>query len=146
MNTLAAFEVLGIPAPAGSKRAIRVGKVAQLVDGGSDVGKAKTKAWRQAVAAAARDVRDDQPYDGPLHASITFRMPMPKSRPKWVHDLGRWPHTVIPDKDKLLRATFDGLTTGKLIVDDARIFAFEVEAWEVTGWTGAEIVLRRWEP
>lgn len=39
----------------------------------------------------------------------------------------------------------NGLTDGGLIVDDARFYKIEVEAYEVTGWTGAEIVLRRLE-
>ena len=37
---------------------------------------------------------------------------MPASRPKRVQALGRWPHTVKPDKDKALRSTLDGLTDG----------------------------------
>ncbi len=146
MITLAAFEVVGLPAPQGSKRAIARGQRAVLVDGSSDVGKAKTKAWRHAVAEVGRDIAEDEPHDGPLQLSVTFRMPMPASRPKRVQQAGIWPHAVKPDIDKLLRATVDALTDSGLIRDDARLFAIEAEAFEVTGWTGAEIVLRRWEP
>ncbi len=143
MITLAAFEVLGVPAPQGSKTRMPNGAV---VEGSSTTGRAKTRAWRRAVAEVGWDIAEDEPYDGPLQLSVTFRMPMPASRPKRVQRAGIWPHAVKPDLDKLLRATVDALTDSGLIRDDARLFAIEAEAFEVTGWTGAEIVLRRWEP
>lgn len=143
MNTLAAFEVLGVPAPQGSKSVMPNGHV---VEGSSTTGRAKHKAWRTTVAETARDVADDDPHDGPLQVSISFRMPMPASRPLRIRLAGVWPHSVKPDIDKLIRSTLDGLTDGGLIVGDHRVFALEVEAFEVVGWTGAEIVVRRWEP
>ncbi len=142
MMTLAAFEVLGVPAPQGSKTKMPNGA---LVEGASATGRAKVKAWRQAVAWTARDLAEREPFDGALAITIEFRLPMPKSRPKRVRDLGRWPHFVKPDKDKLIRATLDGMTDGGLIADDARVFALDVAAYEVTGWTGADIVLRKAE-
>ena len=143
MNTLAAFEVLGVPAPQGSKTVMPGGF---LVEGSSKTGRAKHKAWRGAVADVARDVADDEPYDGALQVSISFRLPMPASRPVKVRTVGIWPKSTKPDIDKLIRSTLDGLTDGGLIVDDARIFALDVEKYEVIGWTGAEIVVNRWEP
>lgn len=143
MNTLAAFEVIGLPAPQGSKTAIKMGNRAQVIEGGSKTGRVKHKAWRAAVAEAARSVADDVPYDGALSLTVSFRMPMPASRPKAVQVFGSQPHVVKPDKDKLLRATLDGLVEGGLIRDDARVFRIEVEAFEVVGWTGASIELRR---
>ena len=143
MNTLVAFEVLGVPAPQGNKTLMPNGAI---VEGKSKTGRAKHKAWRQAVAWTARDLAESEPHDGALQATITFRLPMPKSRPAAAQTLGMWPHSVRPDIDKLLRCTFDGLSDGGLIRDDARFFAVETEAWEVTGWTGAEITIRRWEP
>lgn len=142
MNTLAAFDVLGVPAPQGSKTRMPNGA---MLDGKSAGARAKHKAWRAAVADMARELAEDEAHDGQLCLSIVFRFPMPASRPKRVQALGRWPHTVKPDKDKALRSTLDGLTDGGLIRDDARVFKIDIEAWEVTGWTGAEIVLRRWE-
>jgi Holliday junction resolvase RusA-like endonuclease len=142
VNTLAAFDVIGLPAPQGSKTAIRVGNAARVIEGGSTSGRVKHKAWRAAVAEAARSVADDKPYDGALALSITFRMPMPASRPKFAQVLGKIPHIVKPDKDKLIRCTLDALTDAGLIRDDARIYKLDVEAFEVVGWTGAEIVLR----
>lgn len=145
MNTLAAFEVLGVPAPQGSKTRMPNGA---MLDGKSAGARAKHKAWRTAVADMARELAEDEAHDGQLCLSIVFRFPMPASRPKRVQALGRWPHTVKPDIDKVVRSTLDGLAVksgGGLIRDDARVFKIDVEAWEVTGWTGAEIVLRRWE-
>jgi len=143
MNTLAAFEVLGVPAPQGSKTVMPGGI---MVDGTSTTGRAKHKAWRSAVADVARCAAGDEPYDGALQVSISFRLPMPASRPAKVRTVGIWPKSTKPDIDKLIRSTLDGLTDGGLIVDDARIFALDVEKYEVIGWTGAEIVVRRWEP
>lgn len=143
MTALVEFEVLGVPAPQGSHTAVTIGGKARLIEGGSNTGRTKHKAWRTAVAEAARDVAGDTPFDGPLWLSIEFRFPMPKSRPAAARRAGRWPHTVKPDADKVLRATLDGLTAGGLIVDDARVCAVELEAWEVLGWTGAVITVGR---
>lgn len=146
MIELASFEILGVPAPQGSKTRMPNG---HMIEGSSDTGRAKHKAWRQSVAATARDItrHDDisAPFDGALQVSIEFRLPMPASRPAAARRAGRWPHTVKPDKDKLLRCTFDGLKDGGLVRDDARFFALEVEAWEVIGWTGAVITIRQFE-
>ena len=143
MSELVEFEVVGVPAPQGSKTAVTTAGKARLIEGGSSTGRAKHKAWRDAVAWCARDVAPAQPHDGPLWLSIEFRFPMPKSRPAAARHAGRWPHTVKPDLDKVLRATCDGLTAGGLIADDARICAVEMEAWEVDGWTGAVIAVGR---
>lgn len=143
MNTLAAFEILGVPAPQGSKTKMPNGAV---LEAGSKIGRAKHKAWRHAVAETARDIADTEPYDGPLQVSIHFRMPMPASRPAAARIAGVWPHSVKPDIDKLVRSTLDGLSDGGLIVGDHRVFALEVDAFEVHGWTGAEVTIRRWAP
>lgn len=143
MNTLAAFEILGVPAPQGSKTKMPNGAV---VEGGSKIGREKHKAWRTAVAETARDIAENEPHDGMLQVSITFRLPMPKSRPLAAHLAGKWPHAVKPDLDKLIRSTLDGLADGGLIVGDSRVFAIEAEAYEVVGWTGAEVVVRQFEP
>jgi Holliday junction resolvase RusA-like endonuclease len=143
MIHLAAFEILGVPAPQGSKTKMPNGG---MVEGSSTTGRAKHKAWRDAVKATALDIAESEPYDCPLQVMISFRMPMPKSRPAVARKVGKWPHAVKPDIDKLVRCTLDGLADGKLIVDDSRVFALEVDAWEVTGWLGAEVVLRKWEP
>ena len=142
MELLAAFEVLGVPAPQGSKTRMPNGA---MIEGSSKTGRAKQKAWRTAVAQTARDLAPDEPYDMPMQLEVAFRMPMPASRPAAARRAGVWPHSVKPDIDKLLRSTLDGLTDGGLIRDDARIVAVDASAFEYVGWTGAEIVLRRIE-
>lgn len=141
MSRFDEFEILGVPAPQGSKTRMPNGAI---VEGGSKTGRAKTKAWRHAVAEVARDLAGDEPpIDEPLGIEIEFRLPMPKSRPKAARAVGRWPHQVKPDIDKILRSTLDGLTDGGLIRDDSRIVAVGMEAWEVVGWTGALVRLSR---
>ena len=141
MTPLIEFEVLGLPAAQGSKSAVVRGGKAVVIEGRRGSGRAKHRAWREAVANAARDVAADRPHDGALHLDIEFRFPLPKSRPAAARAAGRWPHTVRPDVDKCLRSTLDGLTDGGLIVDDARVCAVAIDAWEVAGWTGAVIRL-----
>ena len=142
MNFLAAFDVTGIPAPQGSKTRMPNGAV---LEAASKTGRAKHKAWRKAVQHEAEQVRDDQPYDGPLAVTILFRFPMPQSRPAAVRKRGVGWHSVVPDKDKCQRSTLDALADAKLIVNDARVCRFDVNAIEVMGahlgGPGASVVL-----
>lgn len=134
------FEIIGLPAPQGSKTAISRGGKAHVIDGSSATGRAKHKSWRDSVTATARDVADTEhgaPFKGPLRIDVTFRMPRPRSRPKSHHG---W-HSVKPDKDKLLRSLFDGLEVGGLIANDSQICAGSWEAVEVDGWNGAVVRL-----
>lgn len=133
------FEVLGIPAPQGSKRAFVANGKARM----RDMGGTKAVAWRDSVAAAARDVAGhadiNAPLDGVLVLDVQFRFPMPASRPKKIRALGEWPKTTTPDLDKLLRSIGDGLQAGGLIADDARFWSTSATKLEVVGWTGAVI-------
>lgn len=102
-------EVAWLAAPQGSHFSPRKGVVKES--------NPAVELYRQAVAAACRDQlgRRWVPYDVPLEVSISFRlMPPPKSDPD-----REWPYTT-PDLDKLVRATFDGLTKGLMWKDDAR--------------------------
>jgi Holliday junction resolvase RusA-like endonuclease len=134
------FDVVGLPAPQGSHTKMPNGA---LVSGSSTTGRKAHKAWRQAVAEAARELADDRPYDGALALDVVFRLPMPASRSKTVRTLGDVPQTKKPDGDKLLRTTLDALTDAGLIADDARVFDCHFTKREVVGWTGATITLRR---
>jgi Holliday junction resolvase RusA-like endonuclease len=141
--TAVQFEVLGHPAPQGDKSAVLIAGRPRLIEGRRTTGRQRHANWRSAVADAARDVanHDDvaAPLDGPLHVTIRFRFPMPASRPKKIRAAGQAWKTTAPDLDKVLRATFDGLTAGGLIVDDARICEVTASKIETVGWTGAEI-------
>lgn len=115
--------VEGEPAPQGSNRAIndRAGN-ARLVAGGSDVGKVKLTAWRAAVSSEAYLWRHrhrttaglPRPLDGAMQCTMIFYLHRPPS-------VRREYPTVKPDLDKLVRATFDGITDGCLWVDDALV-------------------------
>ena len=131
------FEVIGTPAPQGSKRHVGNGI---MVESSKAV-----KPWRSAVAAAARDVADHEdvaaPLGGPLHLDVVFRFRMPKSRPKAVREAGRAPKVSAPDLSKLVRSTEDALQEAGLICDDARFWSLTASKFEVTGWTGAVITI-----
>jgi Holliday junction resolvase RusA-like endonuclease len=140
------FEVLGLPAPQGSKKAFVVGGKARMTESAG----AKGYAWRDSVSAAARDVAGhddvDAPLDGPLTVEILFRFPVPKSRARKV-PTGPWgslPKTTSPDVDKLARSVLDGLTAGGLISDDSLVVRLVAEKCEVLGWTGAQINVLPW--
>ena len=106
------FDVIGIPAPQGSKRHVGHGIMIESSN--------KVKPWRAAVMAASTAAMRAQgitaPLDGPLHATIIFVFRRPKTAPK-----SRSYPDVSPDIDKLLRSTLDALTQSGLIADDARI-------------------------
>jgi Holliday junction resolvase RusA-like endonuclease len=130
--TTVSFDVLGIPAPQGSKTRMPNGAV---IEGASKTGRAKTKAWRTAVAEAAQAVAEEHgQFTGPTNLMVWLRFPRPKSRPKRHHGY----HTVRPDKDKTLRACLDGLTDGGLVRDDALICRITLTAIETEDWTGAQ--------
>lgn len=109
------LEVLGIPAPQGSKKGF-VSKAGKAII--ADDNKESLTNWRQDVMYAARNYIGAHhlgPLDGPVRVDIVFRFPLPSTDPY------RTLHSVLPDADKLLRSTFDALIAASLIVDDARI-------------------------
>jgi len=102
--------VLGIPGPQGSKRHVGNGRMVESSK--------KVKPWRDSVAWAAREaVAIHGMIVGPVAAYMVFTLPKPKSAPKTKRT---YPDRT-PDIDKLLRSTFDGLTTGGIWEDDARV-------------------------
>lgn len=133
------FEVIGLPKPQGSMKAISIGGQARVKPSGGN----EFAAWRNAVSQAARDVAEHDdvsaPLDGPLALDVTFRFPMPKSRPKRDHAAGLAWKTTAPDLDKLVRTVGDALTASGLIADDARFAVIKATKAETTGWTGAVI-------
>lgn len=138
------LEVLGLPAPQGSKTRMPNGA---MVEGGSTTGRVNHRLWRTAVAettlAATRLYQLDA-LDGPVVAELVFRFPMPASRTAAVRRAGIGPHSVKPDIDKIVRATLDGLVAGGVLRDDARVASLIAEKLEVDGWTGCRIRLWRW--
>jgi Holliday junction resolvase RusA-like endonuclease len=113
------------PAPQGSKRHVGNGRLIEQSK--------RVKPWRIVVAEAAitamaaRHVRTyggmpvtpPAPLDGPLSVEIAFTVTKPASAPK---RRVTWPTTRHSgDLDKLLRSTFDALTSAGAIADDSRI-------------------------
>ena len=117
MTASVSFEVDGKPEPQGSKFAIIVKGRAQVIDDNPHA----LKAWRKAVAGAAREaVGGRPPLDVACSLEAVFYMPRPKT-------VTRPEPTVKPDLDKLLRALMDALKTGGVYTDDARVTRISIE-------------------
>lgn len=141
------------PAPQGSKRHVGNGRLIEQSK--------RVAPWRDAVDRAARAAMvarhamqyggspagPVQPLDGPLSIEIVFTVRKPASAPK---SRTTWPTTRDSgDIDKLLRSTFDALTTAGAIADDSRIVkvttrkAFPGEGLDALDAPGAAI--RIWQ-
>ncbi len=122
------FTVIGLPQPAGSKRAFpfhkKNGKLGVAVSDSNP----KAHDWKNAVASVAVDTVDDGDWcdgllRGPLRLMMVFTLPRPKSHFKKNGELtGRAPQypTTRPDTQKLARGTTDALT-GIIWHDDSQI-------------------------
>lgn len=142
------FNVIGVPAPQGSKTRMPNGA---LVEGSSATGRAKHRTWRQAVAHEAHQQRQllEHCFTGPLMVGVTFRFPMPASRPAAFKrrvaegEITGWKVTK-PDLDKLARSIGDALTEAGLIERDELIAQWGVSKIEVPAgeWTGATITVQ----
>lgn len=134
------FSVPGIPAPGGSKRAVRnphTGRIALI-----DMGK-NNKEWRAVVAWTAKKCISE-PLSGPIRVDVEFRLP----RPKGHYGTGRneqqlkpsapkYPVTK-PDATKLWRAAEDALK-GIAWLDDSQVVSQRVQ--KVYGTPGMGIVI-----
>jgi crossover junction endodeoxyribonuclease RusA len=111
------IDVLGLPAPQGSKRHVGRGI---LVESSTKVGP-----WREAVVAATTN----QGYanlmlDGPVSVDVSFYFPRPKGHYRAdgsLKDSAPFTHSTTPDIDKVLRSTLDALVQAAVIVDDSRV-------------------------
>lgn len=141
MTTCVKFEVVGIPAPQGSKSAFTAKSGASIT---KESGGLKFSQWRNAVSEAAlRQAEIHGTLDGALTLWAEFTFPMPQSRPKKIRALGRVPKTTSPDLSKLVRAIEDAMQAAGLIRDDARIAFIAASKWEdADGPHGVTIELR----
>ena len=121
------FFVEGEPAPQGSKNGfVKNGRVVMVESS------KKVKPWREAVATqTAQHVACT--IMNPVEIALVFHLPRPKSV---IRD---WP-SVKPDLDKLIRSTFDGLTTGGLYTDDALVIAVSASKQYATDKIGCQII------
>jgi len=122
------YFIEGEPAPQGSKNGfIKNGRVV-LVESSK-----KVKPWRAAVAReTVQFMRNREMITDPVEITLLFHLPRPKS-------VTRLFPSVKPDLDKLIRSTFDGLTTGGLYTDDALVIAVTATKTYATGKTGCYI-------
>lgn len=139
------FIVFGLPVPQAGTKTVPAGKTRDgkqmyrhVTEGGKDL-----LPWRQAVAEAARtEAATVGVLRGPLMLDVTFRFPMPASRPKALRP---WAYKITkPDTDKLVRAVGDSCKDGGLVADDATfaiVYGTKVEVWD--GWLGARVVIRQ---
>ncbi|MFM8155421.1 MAG: RusA family crossover junction endodeoxyribonuclease [Actinomycetes bacterium] len=115
------MDVLGLPAPQGSKRHVGGGR---MVESSRKVGP-----WREAIVSQAlRDGVAGRLLDGPLSFSAVFRMPRPNSHfgARGLKPSAPAHPTGTPDVDKLARSTLDGLSQAGVWVDDARVVILHV--------------------
>jgi len=131
------FSVEGLPAPQGSKRHVGGGR---MVESSKKVGP-----WRADVELAARRAMIET-FTGPVSVTLTFHMPMPKSRPAKIRKLQTAWSSVRPDIDKLARSTLDALTASGIIDDDARVARLRADKLESTTFSGAIITIHELEP
>lgn len=136
------IRVHGTPAPQGSKRHVGGGVMVESSK--------KVKPWRQDVVTAALEAAtmapDFTPFTGPVRARITFVFPRLKGHFGTGRNAGvlkaSAPILVAtkPDLDKLVRSTFDALSTAGIWRDDNQ--AAKVVAEKVYGdYPGAIIDL-----
>lgn len=116
------FVVYGTPAPQGSKRHVGGGRMIES--------SRKVKPWREDVKAAAERLLEvhavrPPPIDAPIRIRLVFTLPKPASAPKRRVTYPR----RKPDIDKLIRSTFDALTSAGMWIDDS--CAIEVQALKV---------------
>jgi len=129
------FDVVGLPAPQGSKRHVGNGV---MVESSKKVGP-----WRDSVAVQGRDAWGDrEALDGFVGLSILFRLPCPKSKEKACRAAGgTMPSNTRPDLDKLMRSTGDALKSAGIYTDDARVCSSNADKVITVGWTGASIIV-----
>lgn len=106
-----AFDVLGEPAPQGSKRALIRGGRAFVIDDNST----RLRRWRKSVVAvAAEQMRGRATLTGAVGVSALFCVRPPKNP---MHD----EPITRPDLDKYLRACLDALVAAEVMHDDSLV-------------------------
>ena len=121
------YFIPGEPAPQGSKNGfVKNGRVVMVESS------KKVKPWRESVALHTR-AKISQPMNCPVEIALVFHLPRPKTVTR------RWP-AVKPDLDKLIRSTFDGLTTGGLYTDDALVIAVSASKQYAIDRIGCQVI------
>jgi crossover junction endodeoxyribonuclease RusA len=145
-ETLLEFDVIGTPAPQGSKQARTTKAGATYMHEGN---RERLEPWRNAIAAAAQaamlDAGDEGPFAGPLRLVVTFVFARPQSHYRTGAHAGELKSSAPifcdkrPDLDKLVRALGDAIT-GIVVVDDAAFV--ELAAAKTYGSPAAHVTIR----
>lgn len=104
------FNILGVPAPQGSKKGYIVNGRVNMVESSAAV-----KPWREAVAEAVSGF--DIPPAAPVYVELEFRFTKPRTSKL------AFPGRRQGDLDKLARSTNDGLVMSGCLPDDSQIYA-----------------------
>jgi crossover junction endodeoxyribonuclease RusA len=110
------IDVAGDPMTQGSHIAIlpRGASKPILVESGDNARRARFRAWRKTItAAAAGEMHGRAPTDQPVKVRLEFRLPRPRT-------VTREYPTAKMDVDKLARAVLDSLTR-TVFVDDGQV-------------------------
>ena len=138
------LDVLGLPAPKGSGRAMLISGRARYIASSSGANAKKQAAWLRAIQAAAKGVAL---IAGPVWVAITFRMPRPAghyTKRGELREAAPLNPVVAPDVDKLARLVLDALT-GLAFDDDSRVVSlYAGKQYAVPGRSGASITVGAW--
>lgn len=141
------IDVIGTPAPAGSKRAFVVNGRARMAESST-----KLRPWWQAVAGATQAALEQAPAGvypllGPVEVTIQFHMPRPRYHYRSgarAHELKPGAPTYVdkkPDSDKCARSVLDALKAVGVYRDDAQVAVLAVSQEYANATTGARILV-----
>lgn len=117
-NQVLELDILGIPAPQGSKKIIH----GRLIEASGD----KLKKWRKQIASSCLESQGSWQLSFlPIEVEVIFWLP----RPKTITPAKRFYPVTPPDLDKLLRALLDGIgQSGAIWGDDSQVV--RITAWK----------------
>lgn len=86
--------------------------------------------WKNTIRWHLIQVRQTPLWDGPILLTVRFYSVLPRSRPKWMHEIlaagGTLPLDVRPDTEQLLKPLKDACT-GLIWREDSRVYSEHVE-------------------
>jgi len=128
----------GIPKAQPRPRACARGKFVTMYDPGT------AKPWKAAIKKSIAAVWNGRAHGGPLHVTLCFLMPRPKSHCKADGRLKHpapYYHIGKPDSDNLAKAALDAMTDLGVWLDDSQVSHLEViKLYSLK--PGARIILR----
>jgi Holliday junction resolvase RusA-like endonuclease len=122
---------------AGIPKSARPGTIVVSRTTGRPFLRKRNTAWATRIAEAAQAAAPPALLDGPLAATLVFRLPRPVSGPAAKR---AWP-TVRPDVERLASGVLDALQ-GIVFPDDARIVRLELQK-VYDGAPGVQITVAR---